>query len=70
MYVADTPSRHHLESTNNTETTEPSMFTAEELAEVARLEEINQLLTNEGTLRQFQAETLKDKDLQLVKQYI
>ncbi len=48
----------------------PPMFTAEELAEVARLEEINQLLTNEGTLKQFQAETLKDKDLQLVKQYI
>ncbi len=70
MYVADTLSRHHLESTNNVETTEPPMFTAEELAEVARLEEINQLLTDEATLKQFQAETLKDKDLQLVKQYI
>ena len=70
MYVADTLSRHHLESTNIVETAEPSMFTAEELAEVARLEEINQVLTDETTLKQFQAETLKDKDLQLVKQYI
>ena len=70
MYVADTLSRHHLESTNNIETTEPPMFTAEELAEVARLEEINQLVTDEATLNQFQAETLNDKDLQLVKQYI
>ena len=70
MYVADTLSRNHLESTNIVEAAEPPMFTAEELAEVARLEEINQLLTDEATLKQFQAETLKDKDLQLVKQYI
>lgn len=50
--------------------TEPPMFTAEELAKIAGLEEINQLLTDEATLKEFQAEILKEKDLQLVKRYI
>ena len=70
MYLADTLSRHHLENTNNVETVSPAMSTAEELVDVAGVEEINQLLTNEATLKQFQAETTKYKDLQVVKEYI
>jgi hypothetical protein len=50
MYLADTVSRHHLENTNNVETVSPATSTAEELAHVAGVEEINQLLTNEATL--------------------
>ena len=70
MFVADTLSRHHLENTNNVETTKPQMFTSEELAEVARVDEINQLLTDKATLKRFQTETLEDKDLQVVQQDI
>ena len=70
MYVADTLSHHHPENTNNVETTKLKMFTSEELAEVARVDEINQLLTDEATLKRFQTETLEDKDLQVVQQHI
>ena len=70
MYLADTLSRHHLENTNNVETVPPPPSTTEELADVAGVEEINQLLTNEATLRRFQAETTNDENLRVVKEYI
>ena len=65
--VATIYRKHH---TNNVETVSPATSTAEELADVAGVEKINQLLTNEATLKQFQVETTKDKDLQVVKEYI
>ena len=70
MYLADTLSRHHLENTNNVETVPPPPSTTEELANVAGVEEINQLLTNEATPRRLQAETTNDENLRVVKEYI
>ena len=65
MLVANTLSRHHLESCNDEEYTIESDFERTD-----SLDTINQLLAWEPTAAKLQDETRKDQELQQVKSYI
>ena len=65
MLLADTLSRHHLESCND-----EGYNTESDLERTDSLDTINQLLACEPTAAKFQDETRKDQELQQVKSYI
>ena len=68
MLLADTLSRHHLESSSHN--AKEAGESQEDTVETDELEQINQLLTSEATTNKYRNETEKDQELQTVKLFI